>query len=497
MESSQPAGRWFWSRLVAGVRSAERGQATLEYIGALVASSVVVALVIGAVVLPGPRGAVISGLKRAVCAVTGGPNCGSGQPGSGQSGSGQPGTDQPGTDQPGTDQPGAGQPGAGQPGTDQSGSDPGSQAPKDEGCHGFLGCAWSGAKQVGSGVYNVGKGAVDDVVGIVDLVKDPSQLIDAGKYIIDHPGEAALSLVWDQESQDMWDQGDYGGAVGRTIWNVGSWFIPGVDVGRAVSKLGKFAKLAKIAEDAAKLAKLGKLADEAGTLAKAAEEAAAHGDAGAAHRAAEAAQKKADDAQAEAKVQSCPIAAGLLPRQRLEAVPGTVLALSVGGGGAGRFGAAAPVTLVPLAHDGGCADAKRAQQEADRAKAAFVKQFETGPDEAYFWSGRTDGVGGADRSAELARVNGGKTLEMLMAERGIKMPPWDPADPSSLTAWDDVSQALAQGAKGTVHAVVGQVTRPGSVWERVELPALKNNPNVTKIVAVDPKTGIETVLWER
>ena len=31
----------------------------------------------------------------------------------------------------------------------------------------------------------------------------------------------------------------------------------------------------------------------------------------------------------------------------------------------------------------------------------------------------------------------------------------------------------------------------------VELPRLKNNPNVTKITTIDPKTGVENVIFER
>ena len=45
-------------------------------------------------------------------------------------------------------------------------------------------------QQVGSAVYNVGKGAVDDVVGIVDLIRNPGSIIDAAKYIWDNPGDA-------------------------------------------------------------------------------------------------------------------------------------------------------------------------------------------------------------------------------------------------------------------------------------------------------------------
>ena len=58
----------------------------------------------------------------------------------------------------------------------------------------------------------------------------------------------------------------------------------------------------------------------------------------------------------------------------------------------------------------------------------------TNTDEAFFWSGRTNGVGGDKVAGEIARNNGGKTLEMLIEERGIKMPDWDPTNPASMRA---------------------------------------------------------------
>ena len=35
------------------------------------------------------------------------------------------------------------------------------------------------------------------------------------------------------------------------------------------------------------------------------------------------------------------------------------------------------------------------------------------------------------------------------------------------------------------------------IWENRKLPALKNNPNITKIVIIDPKTKISTVIFQR
>jgi hypothetical protein len=129
---------------------------------------------------------------------------------------------------------------------------------------------------------------------------------------------------------------------------------------------------------------------------------------------------------------------------------------------------------------------------AAAAAASRAAAFETKSNEATFWSGL--GPNGAERAQAFVKGNGGKTLEQLTAERRIDMPVWDRHNPSSVKAWEDASRMFAQGAKGDVRAVLGDVT-PGSVWSRVELPALKSNPAVTKIIGVDPVSGASRVLW--
>ncbi|HEX2355526.1 MAG TPA: hypothetical protein VHI50_03560, partial [Micromonosporaceae bacterium] len=128
---------------------------------------------------------------------------------------------------------------------------------------------------------------------------------------------------------------------------------------------------------------------------------------------------------------------------------------------------------------------------------AAGKTFATKPGGAFFWSGRTGGVGGESVARSIAKARGGTTLEMLMEERGIKLPTWDPSNPATVQAWKDASEAYAQGASGQVRAVVGTDLRPGNVWEDVELPALMRNPNVTSIVKIDPATGAETTIFTR
>ena len=132
-------------------------------------------------------------------------------------------------------------------------------------------------------------------------------------------------------------------------------------------------------------------------------------------------------------------------------------------------------------------------------KGQFIKKSKvaTEPDTAFFWSGRTDGVGGQDVAWEIAEQKNGVTLEMMLENRGIKMPSWDPTNPKSIKAWEDISEQYAANVSGEIRAVVGQSMRPGNIWENKELPALMKNSNVTKITTVDPKTLKETIIFER
>jgi len=138
--------------------------------------------------------------------------------------------------------------------------------------------------------------------------------------------------------------------------------------------------------------------------------------------------------------------------------------------------------------------------EAASASAKTVEAVSgvaTKPSEAFFWSGRTSGVGGEKVAAEIAAKNNGVTLETLVADRNIKMPAWDEANPASVKAWKDISAEYANGASGDVRAVIGQNLRADNVWESRELPALLKNPNVTSITVIDPATKQLTVIFKR
>ena len=116
---------------------------------------------------------------------------------------------------------------------------------------------------------------------------------------------------------------------------------------------------------------------------------------------------------------------------------------------------------------------------------------------AYFWSGKTDGIGGQDVAADIATSRGGVTLEVLVANNGIDMPEWNIKDKPAIEAWELASAAYAEQVSGEVRAVVGKNLREDNVWENIELPRLKLNPNVTKIITIDPVAKVEITIFER
>lgn len=124
-------------------------------------------------------------------------------------------------------------------------------------------------------------------------------------------------------------------------------------------------------------------------------------------------------------------------------------------------------------------------------------QLATDPDTAFFWSGRTDGVGGAEVAESIAKSRGGVTLESTIKDKNIEMPEWDFDAPQSIKAWEDVSASYARQVSGEVRAVVGQSLREGNIWENVELPRLIGNDSVTKITTIDPVTQTEQVIYIR
>jgi len=122
------------------------------------------------------------------------------------------------------------------------------------------------------------------------------------------------------------------------------------------------------------------------------------------------------------------------------------------------------------------------------------KNLATGTDEAVFWTGI--GRGGDVRAANWVARHGGSTLEITMAARGIRLPAWDPSNPAVVAAWRRASTEFAAGARGNIRVLQGDAIRLDAIWVD-EFKALKANPNVTSIRAVNPDTGAEVLLWSR
>jgi hypothetical protein len=125
------------------------------------------------------------------------------------------------------------------------------------------------------------------------------------------------------------------------------------------------------------------------------------------------------------------------------------------------------------------------------AKRASESRLKTKRNEAFFWSGIEASV-----ASEMAAAKGGYTLESFMHAHGVESP--DPSDPDALKKWEALSREFAENASGEVGVFMNpDRSKPNSVWNRIELPALENNPNVTKVTQTDVTTGKETVLFER
>jgi len=121
----------------------------------------------------------------------------------------------------------------------------------------------------------------------------------------------------------------------------------------------------------------------------------------------------------------------------------------------------------------------------------------TDPNTAFFWSGRTDGVGGMDVAANIAKSQSGTTLEMLIDRHKIQMPAWDDKNQVVVKEWGEMSRAYAQGTCGLVRGVVGKDLRPNNIWESYEKGALMKNPAVRQIDIIDPKHGNSKTIFKR
>ena len=157
----------------------------------------------------------------------------------------------------------------------------------------------------------------------------------------------------------------------------------------------------------------------------------------------------------------------------------------------------APGGVIPRP-DYGSVVAKVATTAADASVAKrVVNNFATDAGEAFFWSGKTAGIGGADVAANFAKSQGGTTLEQLAKAPGsICLSGMQPTRCLPRLGKTPLVRS-PKAHKGTVKAVIGDTLRPGNVWETYEFPALKLNTAVTKVIRVEPGDGAETVIFTR
>ncbi|MBD3548802.1 Tox-REase-5 domain-containing protein [Streptomyces sp. JV180] len=281
-----------------------------------------------------------------------------------------------------------------QPTSDEGDGEGGDQAEKEEDCGGwgFFGCAWDRTTQVFKGL--VVDGIWGDISGIIDLFKPEtwSGLVDYGKQLGDQWSQDSsgagdkwadgdyLGALWDwggasvntvitvgddvfvgDEVRERWNNGEKTRAVTDVIWNVGSIFIPGYNVGKVVGKVGKLGKLGKVASEIAEAA------GDAGAAARRARKAAEAGDLDGVRKAAKEADEAADSAEDAARRTGCAIAGGP-PRVPYGPAGGG------GGGGGGVPGAGTGVLAAgspgrAVLAEGGCDEAaKKAAQEARAAE---------------------------------------------------------------------------------------------------------------------------------
>ncbi|MCX5423331.1 Flp family type IVb pilin [Streptomyces sp. NBC_00078] len=264
---------------------------------------------------------------------------------------------------------------------------------KDDGCFSgvgaFFGCAGNQVKQVGQGLFV--DGVWGDLTGIYDMVRHPLDTLsgigdygkqlghdwmDNSKYARDKwskgdylgavlgwggsslktGGTVLYDMFIGKDVADQWNNGNQTRAVTTVLWNIGSLFIPGYDVGKVVEKIGVLGKLGK----------LGKLAEKAGKAAEDAKKAAKAGDVAGAEKAAKEADDAAEEAEKKARQSGCTISA---PSRRIP-YDGTAPAGqgaftdSSGTGTTVLAAAASGSPYVVLAEDGCDEDAKKEAEEA-------------------------------------------------------------------------------------------------------------------------------------
>ncbi|MCF3131526.1 GDSL-type esterase/lipase family protein [Streptomyces olivochromogenes] len=123
------------------------------------------------------------------------------------------------------------------------------------------------------------------------------------------------------------------------------------------------------------------------------------------------------------------------------------------------------------------------------------------PGSNIFWTGRVGACESEDDSVKplaekFAKWRGQKTLEMRLAEAGVKMPPFDTPDNNAKEIWRFASAEYARQTSGEAWVFKGKCVRDDNTWETRELPELKKSGKVKCIWEVDPDhEAYEKLIW--
>ena len=147
----------------------------------------------------------------------------------------------------------------------------------------------------------------------------------------------------------------------------------------------------------------------------------------------------------------------------------------------------------------GMQEKTKKERRAKKIRKALISK----PNEAVFFSGcSTEDADGNYKSPsqvarEFADSNEGVTMETLFARNEVDMPDFDRDDLDSLKSWEEASSAYAEQASGDVRVIARPPLREHNIFENVELPKLKANPNVTSVTMINPDTNERTEIFRR
>jgi hypothetical protein len=112
-----------------------------------------------------------------------------------------------------------------------------------------------------------------------------------------------------------------------------------------------------------------------------------------------------------------------------------------------------------------------------------------------FWDGYAYGRNVLPFAERCALRKGAATISMIMCEGGGFLMPHHPTTvPGGHALWEYASKVYAQHTKGMAWGVFGDDVN-NSTWTEVEYPTLRENPDVTAVIALDLETCDPRCYW--